>query len=196
MKQPVFLAALTPVVEALDDLNVRYYVGGSVASSAHGLGRSTADVDLVVELVPQKVELFASRLEQAYYLDREAIRDAIRRRGSFHLLHLESMVKIDVYLSRGRPFDRQAGNRTVARFLTGTEEGRRFELASAEDVILSKLEWYEAGGRTSERQLSDIQGVLDVQGTALDLEYLRRWAPELGVADLLERALAAAGLGT
>jgi hypothetical protein len=63
-------------------------------------------------------------------------------------------------------------------------------VASAEDTLLAKLEWYRMGGEVSERQWRDVLGVLKVQAGGLDLEYLRRWARELGVDDLLERALA------
>ncbi len=62
-------------------------------------------------------------------------------------------------------------------------------VASAEDTLLAKLEWYRMGGEVSERQWRDVLGALKVQAGALDLEYLHRWASELGVDDLLERAL-------
>ncbi len=65
-----------------------------------------------------------------------------------------------------------------------------FPVASAEDTVLAKLEWFRRGGETSERQWWDILGILRVT-TGLDRAYLRRWADSLGVTDLLDRALAA-----
>jgi hypothetical protein len=62
-------------------------------------------------------------------------------------------------------------------------------VASAEDTILRKLEWYRARGETSERQWNDLRGVLRVSGDMLDRDYLRTWAKYLKVDDLLERLL-------
>jgi hypothetical protein len=67
--------------------------------------------------------------------------------------------------------------------------GRAAYFATAEDLVLSKLEWFRLGGESSDRQWGDVLGVLRVQGTALDRAYLRRWAKELDLTDLLERAL-------
>ncbi|HEX4135151.1 MAG TPA: hypothetical protein VHY84_11120, partial [Bryobacteraceae bacterium] len=61
----------------------------------------------------------------------------------------------------------------------------RLRVASAEDTILEKLVWYKRGGQVSDHQWSDVLGVATTR--RLDREYLRGWAPKLGVADLLER---------
>ena len=60
-------------------------------------------------------------------------------------------------------------------------------LCSPEDIILNKLEWYKAGNQVSERQWLDVLGVIKVQGDSLDLDYLKHWAKELDVLDLLEK---------
>lgn len=180
-------AALGPVVAALDVLGVAYYVGGSIASSAHGVPRTSIDVDIVAALTEAHVTRFARRLEEQYYLDEDRIRDAVRRRRSFNLIHLATMMKIDVFVSKGRGFDDEALRRARPGAIGGDAEAR-FRLASPEDVLLAKLEWYRLGGETSERQWSDVLGLLRTQGDRLDRDHLRRWAAALGVADLLERA--------
>ena len=112
-------------------------------------------------------------------------------RRSFNLIHLETMFKIDVFVSKDRPFDREAARRAPAQAIDQSAATPRVNLASAEDTVLAKLEWFRRGGETSERQWWDIVGVLRVNPNA-DAGYLHHWAAELGVADLLERALAQA----
>jgi hypothetical protein len=125
------LSALGPVVEALEALAVRFYVAGSVASSVHGLPRTSIDADVVADL-------------------------------------------------RGAP----------VLPLHDLPDARRFPVASAEDTVLAKLEWFRAGGEVSDRQWTDVVGVLKAKGPELDEAYLRRWAASLGIGELLDRALA------
>jgi len=184
------VAALEPVVDALTALGVRYQVGGSVASSALGVPRSTLDVDVVCELREEHVADFVARLVDAYYVDADMIRDAIGRRASFNVIHLATMLKVDVFVRKGRPFDRKSFERGVRRPLDDSPGARLFDVTSAEDIVLHKLEWFRLGDGVSERQWTDVVGVIAVQREELDLAYLRRWAAELGIEDLLQRALA------
>ena len=193
------LLALTPVVEELERLGVPYYIGGSLASSAYGVARATLDADLVADLQSTQVGAFVTALQASYYLDEVAINDAIQRRLSFNLIHLATMIKVDVFINKARPSDAEAFRRVRQEPLddedatAGADATRRYALASPEDVILAKLEWYRLGGETSERQWGDILGVIKVQGPALDAAYVRQWAGALNLADLLQRALDAGG---
>lgn len=184
--------ALGPVVAVLDQLGIRYHVGGSLASSAYGAPRATADVDVMADLRLEHAADFVQRLEAAYYVDLEAVREAIRRRRSFNLVHLETMVKVDVFVPEARPFAAQELNRARPQVLDPSEGAPPTFVKSAEDLVLRKLERYRAGGETSERQWADVLGVLNVQRGRLDRAYLAHWAAELGLADLLERALSEA----
>ena len=192
MNAPDILAAVTPVVEALEQLGVGYYIGGSVASSLHGIPRSTIDIDLVADLHLENARPLVKLLKAAYYIDEDAVRDAIKRRTEFNAIHLDTMLKVDVFIPKTRLFDQEELRRVQLKVLEGSE--RSFYTASPEDTILNKLEWYKMGGEVSDRQWNDILGVLKVQGTNLDMTYLQRWASSLGVADLLGRALVDAGL--
>jgi hypothetical protein len=193
MTQSDLVAALQPVTDALDRLGVRYFIGGSVASSAHGIARSSIDVDLIAELETAHVEPLAAWLAPAYYVPVEHMRVAVADRRSFNLIHFATMFKIDVFVSKRRPFDRIAVERATPQSLDGRDDGPRVAVASAEDTVLAKLEWFRRGGETSERQWADVVGVLKVTPGA-DRNYLRRWAAELKVRDLLDRAFAEAGL--
>jgi hypothetical protein len=143
--------------------------------------------DLVAELRPEHASSLISALRDGYYVPEERVRDGIARQASFNVIHLATMIKVDVFVAKDRPFDRQALGRARAEPLGA--DGRLVPLASAEDVILAKLEWYRRGGEVSERQWGDVMGVLKASATALERSYLRRGSLELGVADLLVRAL-------
>lgn len=188
-----FLDALIPLVDAFDALGIAYYIGGSVASIAHGVPRTTLDVDVIADIRPSQVRQLVSCLQGSYYVQAVDIQEAIAQRSSFNLVHLASMIKVDVFLAPDRPFDRSKAQRAQTRPIT-TSDPRPFRLTSPEDIVLQKLEWYAMGGQVSERQWNDAQGVLKVQGGVLDLVYIRRWAASLGISDLLARALAEAGL--
>jgi len=186
---PELLAALTPVVEVLDELGVRHFVGGSVASSAHGAPRASVDVDVVADLRPEHVRPFVDRLQDGYYVDEGRARSAVESRRSFNLVHLATMLKVDIFVSKGRPFDREALARAQQELLEEAPAARRFSVASLEDTVLAKLEWFLMGGEVSERQWSDVVGVLRTAGPTADQAYLRQWAAALDVSNLLERAL-------
>ncbi len=186
-EQPELWQALLPVVEALDALGVDYYVGGSVASSFTGIARATQDADLVADLRPAHALLLSAALEDAYYLSRERVTQAIRRRSSFNVIHLATMFKIDVFVMARSPYARRSMARRTS--LEIPEVGRPLDFSAPEDIVLNKLEWYRKGNEVSDRQWYDLQGVLRLQWEYLDFDYLHRWARELGLETLLERAL-------
>jgi hypothetical protein len=189
MTESDLVAALRPVADALDGLGVRYYLTGSVASSAHGIARASLDADIVAGLEPDHIDSLLNRLASAYYIPVDRLRSAVAARSSCNLIHLATMFKIDVFVSKGRPFDREAAERARPQAIDETPDAARFLVASPEDTVLAKLEWFRLGGETSERQWWDVVGILKVTEDA-DRSYLQRWAASLGVADLLERALA------
>ena len=182
------LKALGPLLDAFAALGIRSYVGGSLASSAHGVPRSTLDIDLVADIRKEHASKLAGMLAGAYYVEPEMILDAVSRTSSFNVIHLETMFKVDVFvLKNTRYAKRQFARREKMVFRADPEFTA--DLCSPEDVILSKLDWYKQGWEVSERQWSDLIGVMKVKGDTLDLEYLHKWADELGLLGLLTRAL-------
>ncbi len=184
-------AAVRPVAEALEALGVSYYLTGSVASSAHGVARTSVDADIVAALEPRHVPLLIERLESAYYIPVNRLHWAVTTRSSCNLIHLSTMFKIDLFVPQDRSFDREAAGRTQREAIDDTPDAPIVPIASPEDTVLAKLEWFRRGGEISERQWSDVVGILKIRHD-LDRAYLRRWADALRVADLLERALSAA----
>ena len=133
------IAALVPVVECLDAIGVRYYVTGSLASSAHGVARASLDVDLMAELEIDHIERLTDCLGSAYYILHGHIRAAVEQRRSFNLVHFATMFKVDVFISRRRPFDEQAVNRARSEALDEAVDAPKLPIASAEDTVLAKL---------------------------------------------------------
>ncbi len=183
--------ALQQLLAVLDKMELPYYIGGSVASSVHGIPRLTMDVDVVVRLPPEQVDELAGLLASQFYADARTIRNALAAGRAFNIIHLQSAYKIDIFPLRQDDFSRsEFARRSFAEVRSLGGEPIECAVASAEDTILRKLAWYRAGGETSERQWNDLRGVLSVSGPKLDLDYLRKWAEYLKVGDLLEQLLA------
>ncbi len=183
--------AFAHVLEALDRLEIPYLVGGSVASSIHGISRPTMDVDIVADIKAAQVDEFASLLHPGFYADAGMMREALTVGRAFNIIHYATSFKIDVFPLRSDPYSRTSfARREFERSRSFGPEPIECAVASPEDTILRKLEWYRAGGETSERQWNDVRGVFKVSGSRMDLAYMRQWAPVLKVEDLLERLLA------
>lgn len=172
----------------LEGLDIPYLIGGSVASGSYGEGRSTNDVDIAVDLPPAKIGKVVHALEPFFYIDEVAVRRAVEHKRSFNAIHSETIFKVDFFVATGDPFSREQFKRRVPRNLVKSSEELVY-LASPEDVILNKLRWLKSGGMISEQQPRDVAAVIKYQGATLDREYMRQWAAQLGVADLLEKAL-------
>jgi hypothetical protein len=182
---------LTTALEAtsiLDRLGIRWFLGGSLASSLLGVPRATLNADIVADIEPDHVATLLRNLGDVWYADESAIREAIERRSSFNLIHYATAIKLDVFIPKRRKFE--AGEFARARRIpVAADSDIQIPVCSIEDIVLAKLEWFRLGGEHSERQWSDILGVLRVNATTLDRCYLREGATDLMVTDLLERAL-------
>jgi hypothetical protein len=182
-------AGFARLLDVLNRLGIRHAVGGSLASSIHGTGRATMDIDLVADLPLPLANAFASALRDEFYADPETIRDAVRRGVSFNVIHLKSSYKFDVFPVTSE-FERSELDRSIpVEAAPFGPAGLRFPVASAEDTILAKLAWFKKGGGVSARQWNDVLSVVRIQGKRLDPAYLRAWAPRLDVQELLDRAL-------
>ncbi len=183
------------VVRLLDSLGVPYLVGGSLASSLHGIPRATQDADLLANLRIEHVQLFVAAVSPAFYVDAERVLHAVQRRSSFNLVHLKTAIKVDIFVLKPDPLSLQEMARRQILPVPG-EPGTVLQVATAEDTVLQKLLWYQQGDRISERQWNDVLGVLKVQRQRLDLDYLKEWAPRIGVDNLLRQAFEDSGIPT
>jgi hypothetical protein len=176
--EPFDLAAI--LAASLDDLGIRYLIGGSVASTYHGEPRTTLDLDLVIEADESQVRMLADRIAHEFYVDAEDAVDAVRRGSSFNVIHYQTSTKVDMFIAQHRePLDR----RIFIHF-----GGATLSIYTPEDIIVQKLRWFRLGHEVSERQWRDVIGVLRMKRDNLDNPYLERAAEAFGVRDLLDLA--------
>ncbi|HNQ78363.1 MAG TPA: hypothetical protein PK747_07520 [Acidobacteriota bacterium] len=176
------------VTRVLEIMDIPYFITGSLASTLYGMVRSTQDADIVAEMNADHVKPFAESLSKEFYLDEEMMCESIRYNKSFNLIHKECVFKVDVFVPVPSDYLRSQFSRAKLHTFT-FQIGAGAIFASPEDTILSKLRWFRAGGEGSDRQWRDILGVLKAGSGEIDVKYLRNWAGELKVTDLLERAL-------
>jgi len=184
---------LLRVTRIFEQLGIQYFVGGSIASNAYGFYRATADADIVAALRTDQIEALVNGLQPEFYADIEAIRKATSAKSSFNVIHLDTVLKVDVFVATPSSFHLSQFRRRLRKQI-GTVEADAVWVASPEDTILAKLEWFRMGGSLSDKQWGDITGVMKIQKGALDLGYLREVAMEMKLADLLDSAMRDSGL--
>ncbi len=197
--QPVdLLVVMLPARRALKDLHVPYYLGGSIASSLHGMQQLAQDIDLVVDLGEQTLPSLFAVLGQDYLLEEDEAREAVREHKPFPLIHLDSLMKVDVVFPKREAF--ATSMRQLIRGYTLDERYPPIQLASATEMILFKMQRYQRNERSrtdgmqDDAEWNDILGMLKVQGPDLDLAVLAEWAGKLDVRETWHRALVDAGL--
>ena len=181
------LRVIQEVTSIFSALGIAYALGGSMASSLLGKPRFTVDADLTAEPFPGKEQEFVAKFGSDYYISLPAVQQAVQQRACFNIIHTPSGFKVDVFVRKDRPFEHSVMSRRRTAPVADCP-GETIVLVSPEDIILLKLEWFRIGGGISDRQWSDILGVLKVQAGNLDEAYLDFWAIDLNVSDLLVRA--------
>ncbi len=187
MKKNEISEALEPVIKTLDEVSIPYCISGSLASSAYGFARATLDVDIVINIEPPQIKPLISKLKKNYYIDPEMISNAVKRKSSFNILHLKTMLKIDFFVSKNDSYSDKLFERRIKDKLQDEADSIEIYLISPEDIILNKLVWYKLGNQISEKQWHDVIGVMKIQGKDLDAKYLKKWAEHLSVQELLEK---------
>ncbi len=191
------LAIISPLVQAFESLRMPYYLGGSIASSLHGMQQMAQDIDLVVDFREQYLPIFLTFLKQNYTFDEAIIQNAVQQRTSFALIHLNTLTKIDIILLRGTAFDLSMFDRVAASLLD--ERYSPFHIASASEMILWKLYRYQQDalmridGMRDDAEWNDILGMLKVQGANTNVDFLVHWAEELNIVGVLKQSFTDAG---
>jgi len=181
------------ITEVFERLGIKYLVGGSFASSFHGIPRATQDIDIVADIKSEQVNKLVKALEGAFYIDEQMVQGAVKQSSSFNIIHLNTMYKVDIFPFTQDKYSKEEMDRRE-KYKISKDPVQEVYFASAEDIILNKLHWYKIGGEISERQWDDVLGVIKVQHKNLDLDYLKQKAKYLGIEDLLDQALENGGM--
>ena len=183
---------LTPLADAFEVYSIPYHLTGSLALSVYVNTQVMQGLEVVADIKFSQVQALVVQLEKMYDVTEIAIREAIEHRGSFTLIHHDTVRKIDVLLPAYRAYSQVRQEKAQEHPL---EHGTRsFRIASPEDMVLVLLEQYKGGEQPIRRLWDTMLEILRAQGKQLDLAYLRVWATALDVAPLLEHSLVSAGL--
>jgi hypothetical protein len=173
------------VTGVLEKLSLRYFVTGSVVAIFFGEPRFTNDIDVVVDLKPERIQEFCAEFPQAdFYLSEEAVRRAVRQHSQFNIIHPASGLKVDVMIPSASPFNSVRFSR-AARIKPAPDYDAVF--SSPEDVILKKMEYYREGG--SDKHLRDIAGILKISADLIDRPYIADWAARLELSEIWDSVL-------
>jgi len=167
----------------LEGSGIPYFVTGSFVSSAHGVPRSTNDIDVMIAPTPEQLEgLLREFSFPAFYSDRADALDALERRSQFNVIDNQTLWKIDFIVSKDTPFDRSRFERRRVTEISGVD----VFAATAEDIVIAKLIWSKLG--ESQRQIEDAAGVIRVQTGKLDLSYIQSWVDALDLGEQWQAA--------
>lgn len=174
---------LIDCLRRLNAAGMSYLLTGSMASNYWGIPRTTHDLDFVIQLPPSAAPKMSAAFSGDFFLDEAAVRAAYQPPHQFNAIDRRSALKVDFWLLRPAPFEREMFARRLAVKLFGEPAW----IGTAEDVLLHKLYWNQI--TPSDRQLGDAAGIVAVQQGALDTKYLRHWAKELKVTQTLDEVL-------
>lgn len=171
------------ILEKFENENIPYMVVGSLSSIVYGEPRMTKDLDIVIDIQAQD----ANKIEQLFPIEGfycpppEVLKSEIVSRGQFNLIHHESGLKVDVMIRKRSPHAiLEFKRRQKISFWKSFEAW----LATPEDIIIKKMEFYREGG--SEKHLSDIRGIL--ANSEVDAEYIKSWVLQLGLLGEWQKA--------
>ena len=174
---------LATIAKIFEKLDIPYIITGGMAVSVWGRPRFTADIDIVVELLPQNINLLSEELlkiDKDVYVSEEAIKEALKRRSEFNFIHPQSQLKVDFWIVKDE-FNKQEIKRAIPKKI----EGKKVNFVSPEDLILSKLLWYQQSEST--RQLEDIKSVLKI--SKVNMNFVKKLAEKHGTIEVLNKLL-------
>ncbi len=176
------LDVLKEVAGKLNNAGFPYMLSGSVAMNFYAQPRMTRDIDIVIALETQDIRKFIDLFKDDFYLDEETVRSEVHRLGMFNLIHNKFILKIDFIIQKDDEFSATAFGRRRNVDIDGT----KVSIISAEDLILSKLNW--AKESMSEMQLRDVGNIKGLVEN-LDGDYIEQWIERLGLQEIYKKVI-------
>lgn len=167
------IAALRTVSERLDGAELAWMLTGSIAVNFFTVPRSTQDIDLLVALTPEKTQELLAAFATDFYIDADEVTKETKRGGMFNLIFLPTFTRIDFIVLNENAYETEKFRRRKRVLF----EGIPVWMITAEDLILSKIQWIQQV--FSEKQAQDIRALL--QTPDLDLSYLQSWKTQLNL---------------
>lgn len=172
---------LKDVTQRLDKIGIQYMMTGSMAFALYSIPRMTRDIDIIINMFEGDVSKIIEIFQEDYYIDAVSVRQAIRYKSIFNIIHNESIIKVDFIIRKDTDYRIEEFSRRRAIDL----DGKPLSVVTPEDLILSKLVWAKKG--ESELQFRDVVNMLKSMVT-IDYAYMELWANKLGVSELLRKA--------
>jgi len=179
---------LCKIARILESFKIIYAITGGFAVIIWGKPRFTADIDIIVELVPQNIKPLARALlsiDKDVYVSEDMMRDALEHKGEFNFIHPQTGLKVDFWV-RGSKADIY-GKLKFERARIKKINNQEIYFVSPEDLILSKLTWSKDSEST--RHLEDIKTIFEIQKSKLNLNYIKNWAERQSTIKILEEVL-------
>ena len=175
------LGVLKVVIKRLESAGIHYMVSGSIAANFYTIPRMTRDVDIVIEVEEADSERIYSLFSDDFYIDMESVKDAIHGKHMFNVIHNEAIIKVDFIIRKDTEYRKVEFERR--RHIVF--EGVRIDIASPEDLVISKLYW--AKDSLSEMQIRDVRNMIKTVPD-MDTEYIEKWVARLGLEEIYRKA--------
>jgi hypothetical protein len=173
------------LINALEKLQIKYFITGSIASMFYGEPRFTNDIDVVADIKEEQIAgLMKLFPESKFYLSKDTVKNAIKNKSQFNIIHPASGLKIDIVISKEDDFDKSRFNRSKR---VTPVEAIRAKFASPEDVIIMKMKYYKEG--ESEKHLRDIASIMKISGDEIDKSYIELWVNKFSLSDIWNTVL-------
>ncbi len=177
------LDALTQFIRDLNSLGVPYMITGAYAVSYFGLPRATHDLDIVVGIKSIDIDKICRKFAKGYIVDKDMVENAVQYRTHFSIIHNKSDLKIDLWILKETSGEKKKFVRRKKVSLFGVST----YIISAEDMVLTKLEWFKRSKNT--KHLDDVVGIIKVQARKLDKAYIKRTLEKLGIKKYWDMAV-------